>query len=149
MSLNKGSLVITAGAFAIFSDICAHDLINILLVVRHHLRSTEVRVFAQGLLDLSCIISTNNGCTEGESQDSSDKVDESIGGGKAAVFAALNEESKDRKNQSQNGTGDANETKCGVRTNGPCGTVLANFRFEGSSSYGQIPIDTKNNGKDK
>ena len=97
LGLNKGSLVST-GAFAVFSDICAHDLINILLVVRLDLRSSKCWVCAQGCLDLSCVISTNNGGTEGESQDSSDKVDESIGGGKAAVFAALNEESKDRKN---------------------------------------------------
>lgn len=136
MSLNKGSLVST-GAFAIFSDICAHDLINILLVVRLHVSFSESWVIAQGILDLSGIISTNNGSTEGESQDSSDKVDESIGGGEAAVFAALNEESKDRKNQSQNGTGDANETKCGVSADGPFDIVVTRQSWvEGSSSYG-------------
>lgn len=124
-------------------------MVNILSVVRFDVAGTEVGVVAQELINLLGVVSTNNSGTEGKSQNSSDEVEESIGDSEAAVFAALDEETKDREDQSQNSTEDAKNTKSSVRVNSPVDLVTSYLRLEGSTSNRQVSVHTENDGKEK
>jgi hypothetical protein len=117
--------------------------------VRFDVGSTEVGVLAQGLSNGSDVVSTNNSGTEGKSQNSSDEVEESIGNSEAAVFAALDEETKDRENQSADSTENAKNTKSSIRVNSPFDLVTSYLRLEGSSSNRQVTVHTENDGKEE